>query len=258
MTDAVLANATNRTRHFYVRMGLACLAVAVFSFVPSFFIPLARGTLHVPPIYYIHAALFLAWLIYFITQTWLAANGRLIAHREWGVLGAALAAGMVFSVFATLVVLLNQVPVPPAGAPGSPGFLWADVWTILFFAVCVATALANTRRPERHKRLLLLGMTPLLFPALGRWIALLAPGILRSPPTPLSPAQHAIVFVLGFLAPAFPIVIAMAFDRKTRGRISRIYVIGLLAYVILALTQMAVGKTRIWLSIADAMKHIPG
>jgi hypothetical protein len=257
MTDAVLANATNRTRHFYVGMGLACLAVSVFGFVPTFFIPLARGTLRGPPIYYIHAALFLAWLIYFITQTWLAANDRLIAHREWGVLGAALAAGMVFSVFATLVVMLNRVPVPPAGAPGSPGFLWADVWTILFFAVCVAAALANTRRPERHKRLLLLGMIPLLFPPLGRWVAVWAPGLLRSPPTPLSPAQIAIVLVLSFV-PAFLIVIAMAFDRKARKRISRIYVIGLLAYVILVLTQIAVGKTPMWLSIADAMKHIPG
>ena len=257
MTDAISADATNPPRYFYVLMGLTSLAASVFAFAPFFFIPLARGTLHVPPLYYIHAILFFGWTIYYITQAWLAANGRLIAHREWGVLGAALAAGMVFSVFAAVIGLLNQVPVPAPGAPGSAGFVWADVWTILFFAVCVAAALANTRRPEAHKRLLLLGMLPLLFPPMGRWVAILAPGILRSPPTPLSPVELGFLLLLSF-APAFLIVIAIAFDRKKRRRVSRIYVVGLLAYVTLVLTQPTVGRTSIWLSIADAIQHIPG
>jgi hypothetical protein len=253
MTGILAAEASDRGRQFHQIMGMVCLVVSAFGFVPTFFIPLVQGTLHGPPIYYVHAALFLAWLVFLVSQARLATSGRVAAHREWGVLGAALATSMVFSVFALVVIQLNRVPAtsaPPLPLP------WEDVWVNLFFATCVAAALANTRRSDRHRRLLLLGTITLLFPALGRWVTVWAPGILRSPPD-FTPTELVIVLVLTFV-PALLIVTAMAVDRNPRGRLSRIYIVGLMAYVVLVFTQTRIGNSGLWFSVANRLRHIPG
>jgi hypothetical protein len=253
MTNTVAAGAPVRGRQFYIAMGAVCLALSAFGFVPTFFMPLVRGTLHGPPMYYVHAALFLAWLVFLISQASLATGGRIGAHREWGVLGAALAAAMVFSVFALVVIQLNRAPGPSVP---SLTLLWEDVWVNLFFATCVAAALANTRRPDRHRRLLLLGTIALIFPPLGRWVGFLAPGFLRSPPQ-VTPTGLGIVLLLTFVS-ALLMGTAIAIDRNAKGRLSRIYIAGLIAYVILVVTQTRIGSSALWASVADGLKHLPG
>lgn len=252
MNSTVIADGSVPARGFHIRMGLVCLALSVFGFVPTFFVPLVHGTLHGPPMYFVHAALFLAWLVFLVTQAGLAARGRMVAHREWGILGAALAATMVFSVFALVVIQLNREPAsrPPMS------LLWEDMWVNLFFTACIAGALANTRRPDRHRRLLLLGTIALLFPPLGRWAGVVAPGFFRSPPS-MTTMELVYILILTFL-PALLIGTAIAVDRNAQRRLSRIYMAGLLAYIILVFTQTRFGNSALWMSIADGMRHIPG
>ena len=59
---------------FYVRLAAACVAVAVIGFAPTYWLPLLRGTLHVSPIFHVHAAVFYSWTLLFLLQSWLAAN----------------------------------------------------------------------------------------------------------------------------------------------------------------------------------------
>ena len=75
MTEAAIAPKADVRRWFYHWMALACLAISVLGFLPTFFVPVAQGTFARPPIVYVHGLLFFSWTIFFCTQTWLAASG---------------------------------------------------------------------------------------------------------------------------------------------------------------------------------------
>jgi hypothetical protein len=83
------------TRRFYVGISVACLAVAVIGFMPTYWLQLAPGTFDGPPLVHVHAVLFSAWPLYFLAQTLLAARGQVAHHRAWGLLGVSLATAMV-------------------------------------------------------------------------------------------------------------------------------------------------------------------
>src|SRR3954452_8986591 len=89
-------NFASVAERFYIRMAIAFLAVAFIGFAPTYWIPMVRGTLVVRPIAHLHAMFFYGWLLLFLKQSSLAASGRLVRHREMGVLGVAVATGMCF------------------------------------------------------------------------------------------------------------------------------------------------------------------
>ena len=66
MTAAVMgaqAKADARSK-FYVWMSAACLAIAVVGFMPTYFVPMARGTFKVEPMVHIHGALLFSWVTF--------------------------------------------------------------------------------------------------------------------------------------------------------------------------------------------------
>jgi len=81
MTDdrRVRAAVASPARYFYFHMALACAAVAFLGFAPTYFVPLASGSLAVPPAVHIHGVVFFTWSVFFVFQAWLASSGQ-IAH----------------------------------------------------------------------------------------------------------------------------------------------------------------------------------
>jgi hypothetical protein len=69
-------------QRFYVGMAATFVAIALIGFAPTYWIPLTRGTLEVPPITHVHALFFYGWTLLFLRQTWLAASGEMTRHRE--------------------------------------------------------------------------------------------------------------------------------------------------------------------------------
>lgn len=251
MSQAAIARPGSDARPpFYAVMSAVCLGVAVLGFMPSFFLPLAQGTFSRPPIFYIHGLLFFAWTLYFCAQAFLVAKGRTLAHREWGVLGAAIAAAMAFSVIAVVVVRLNRAPPIPAG-PGSATFAWVDVSGMVFFATCLALAFANTRRPEVHKRLMLLATLSLLNAPVARWGDVLF-GAHDGPPRSFLEANWFNLAVVALM------LIPIVHDRRSTGRISRVYLVGVPVYAVMNLTWPLVWSTPVWLGAAEAIKHLGG
>ena len=104
---------------------------------------------------------------------------------------------------------------------------------IAFFAVVFALAVGSTRRPETHKRLMLLASISLLDAAVARWFLtfLAPPGPLGPPPVPVTIAPALAAYLL--------LVIAVVHDWRRTGRPHPVYVYGGIAMVAVKAPELA-------------------
>lgn len=246
------ANSANRivlrSSRFYVHVAVICLAVATVGFAPTYWVPLLRGTLDVPPLTHVHAFFFYGWLLLFLRQTMLAASGQIGRHRELGVAGVALASGMCFVGLGMAIGSLKRALALGAGDSGR-AFSIVSFSAVLLFGGLFAAAVIKVRKPEVHKRLMLLTTVSMLQAGIGRWFLLfLAPPRIAGAPLVLPP-------VLVTLGPAvvndFLIVAAMIYDRRTRGRVHPAYWWGGAAVLIVQLARVPLSTTHAWMRMTD-------
>src|SRR5579871_1720627 len=177
MTDAALARDAKpiTARRFYVYMAATCLAIAVIGFLPTYFAPMAQGKFEAPPIVLIHGMIMFAWVSLFFVQTVLVSRGATLAHREWGMLGIAIATAMGFSVLAVINARVHQLE-PMGLAQGELIFSWVQFSGVLVFEALFILAIVNIKNSEAHKRLMLLATISLMDAPIARWFAVfLAP-----------------------------------------------------------------------------------
>ncbi|HEX7080758.1 MAG TPA: hypothetical protein VF329_07070 [Gammaproteobacteria bacterium] len=191
----------------YFGTAVSMAAVAFAGFVPSYWAPLAAGTLALHPAVHFHGVLFFLWMLYFVAQTALVADGRTGWHRELGLFGIALAAVMAFSGILVQIVSLAaglQGPQPEvARYVAALGFS-----AMLMFTTFVALAIANVRRPEIHRRLMVLASFAIIGAAVVRLVRLV-PGMT----TLAERVLLGTVIVDGLL------VALVLLDRRTVGRV---------------------------------------
>ena len=257
---------TSVSRQFYFTMALTCLAIAVLGFMPTYFVPMAQGRFKAEPLVHIHGVVLFSWMALFCAQTWLVAQGKTVAHRTWGVLGVAIATAMLFVV--TAVVSLRIAQASLAGQPEGlahhvRAFAWVSIGGIGFFIAAFVLAIINVKRPETHKRLLLLGTISLLGAPIARWFqTFLAPP--AGPPPVLPPGLPVVGAPPVFVAVAPSLIgdillfIAIWVDWRTRGRPHPVYLIGGALLLLLHLTEVPVANSPAWQAIATAIGHIAG
>ncbi|HEY7501369.1 MAG TPA: hypothetical protein VH740_22805 [Vicinamibacterales bacterium] len=234
------------TDRFYARMAVACLAVGVIGFAPTYWVPLVRGRLNVAPLAHLHALFFYGWLVLFVRQSSLAASGELVRHRATGLFGIALASGMFFVGFGMAIHSLKE-SIADGFEPAARAFTIVPVSGIILFAILFAVAIARVRDTDVHKRLMLVNTAGLLQAAAGRWFVLFlapptAPGVPVSPP-PL------FVTVMPGLAVDLLIVAGMIYDWRTRGRVHRVYWIAGGATLAVQLLRVPLSQTSAWLMV---------
>ena len=233
---------------FYFWMAATCLAVGVIGFAPSYWIRLAGGGLDVPPLTHIHALFFYGWLLFFMKQTSLASSGAVARHRELGIAGVALATGMFFVGTGMAFSSLRQSMAAGFGE-AALAFSVVPFTGIVLFAVMFGIAIANVKRPEIHKRLILVATVSILQAAVGRWFVLfLAP--------PLPPGGHAspppVIFsVIPALMVDLLIVAAMIHDRRTRGHVHRVYWIAGGVLLAVQVLRVPLSTSHVWTVIAQ-------
>lgn len=217
---AIIVRAEAGLPRFYVGIAAACLTLAVVGFAPTYWIPLFTGTLAEPFIVHLHAGLFFGWLTLFLIQATLVSTGRLERHQRVGLAGIAVATAMLF---VGVEVATARLAVQMAGGAGdgARAFSVVPLTGIVLFAGMVAVAIANAaRRPEVHKRVMLVATVGILNAAMGRLfrLVLAGPGVAGAdfaPPVAFS--------VLPGLAVDLLIVAAMIYDKRTRGRVHPAY-----------------------------------
>lgn len=246
-----LQSPTAPRRYFYVGLGVVFVLIAFGGFVPTYWARLAAGSFGGAPILHIHGTLFFTWTLFYLMQTTLVARGRTLDHRSWGLAGIALATAMVCSV---VLAAINSVRVAQGlgMAEQALRFTIVSLSGAVLFAGFFGTAITQVKRPELHKRLMVLAMIPLMHAAMGRvFLTLFAPPGAKGPPP-------VIVSVPPGLFVDLLLIAAMVYDWRTRGRPHPVYWIG--GAILLANQAIAVmfNDGAAWLAIARGVVSLAG
>ena len=244
-------------RRFYFWLSLVCAAVAVFGFMPTYWMQLPARTFVGPPLVHIHGLLSTAWVLFLISQTWLVSEGKIRRHRDWGLAGVALASAVVIFGSATAIVSLKERLARGEG-DAARAFLSTPLTAITLFAVFTAAAIACTHRPEWHKRLMIAGTVSLVNAAAARFAFLIAVG--HQPgmrPGVLPPPPDAMPTVVGLLLQLI-VVAGMIHDKRVRRSVHPAWTVSLVGTVVVLLVKIPLSHTSGWLAFADWTTHIAG
>ncbi len=231
------------TSRFYIGIGLLIALMAVVGFWPTYFGPLLIGTLQTVPVIHFHATVYSGWLLLFIAQVVFASTGHLALHRKLGKVGIYYGFGLVIvGVFTALSRFASRVQAARLEEVQLPLAPIAPLSDMIVFPIFFGAAVLYRRKPEIHKRLMIVATTILLIAAVGRMTFLGPPGFLNTPMPPL-------VFLVVWFS---PILLAMGYDFITKRLIHPVYVIGLVGLFILRLRGY-LGRTDSWADISNWM-----
>jgi len=222
-------------RRFYTGMSIAILATVLVGFSQSFFLRPLFPDKPTPTeaVFYVHGAVFTAWIVLLVAQASLIAGRRVDLHRRTGAFGAALAIVMVaLGLYIALVAAKRptgffDVPVPPLQ------FLIVPVTDLILFGTLVALAVARRNDAQAHKRLMLLATINLTTAAVAR-----IPGIGDGGPLPVFAVTDLFIAALAI------------WDVRTRGRLHPATLWGGLATILSQPLRLALSGTAPWLAVA--------
>jgi small-conductance mechanosensitive channel len=117
----------------------------------------------------VHACLMTAWMLLAVAQPLLVGTGRKGLHRKLGVLGVALAAGIVAAGVHTGIESARVSPPEMRLFGLAPKeFMAVPVLSILLFGLFVLFGVLNRRRPEVHRPMMLMASVSVIGAAFGR------------------------------------------------------------------------------------------
>ena len=250
-TTADTTGIRSEGRYFYLWMAIAFLVVAFGGFAPTYWAKIAAGNFHGPAIIHVHGFLLFSWVCFYLIQTTLVATGRTMDHRNWGLAGIALFSFVLCSVLVGQMAILKAADARGMGdAARRFSAVALCAWPLMagFFAM----AIANSRRPQIHKRWMMLLMIGMMTPAVARvFITLFAPPGADSPPPPFVSIPPALVADL-FL------VVAMLRDWRMLGKPHPVYIYGGLLLLAQQLLTVPFAATAMWMQIATAFERLAG
>jgi hypothetical protein len=152
-----------------------------------------------------------------------------------GLWGFALAASMVPIGTLAAINSLRRDLSPPGSGLSPLTFFVVPLSALLAFSVLAAWSYSVRRKPDQHKRLILLATIPLLDAAIGRF------------PTTLGIASTPLAQVL--LICIFPAAL-IVYDLVSRRKVQRVTWIGSLMLLVIWLTRIPLAQTSTWQAFA--------
>lgn len=182
MSNSALPRKRSWRIGFFTAMPGVLLLFVVAGFTRTLF---ARPVFHpvpIPPYLYVHGIVLTSWYVWACIQSLLIGTGRVVSHRRFGSLAAWFAA-VVF--VAALMASLGSVSrngfdldadasvigIGVTGITVAAFFsevIWVNIFSALSFAGFLVGAVILRRRPQAHKRLMLLASISIIGPALAR------------------------------------------------------------------------------------------
>lgn len=169
MSEAVAASSASASFRpsFYTGMTLVMAFFVFGGFGMTYWAPLATGNFPPAPlVVHLHGLVYFSWMILLIAQPLLVNLRNVALHRSVGTFGIALAT--LVMTMGLLITLLGST-----GGRENPSGSYFDgmylgVMAVTGFGLLFTLAIRNVRRPEIHKRLILLAMLPILPPGIHR------------------------------------------------------------------------------------------
>jgi hypothetical protein len=248
-------------RWFYAFMALLIFVTALIGFVPSSLgkIAMVQAGQRAPfPVtLHFHAVVMGAWVSLLLVQAFLMASGRAALHRTLGM------ASFVMIPAVTLVMILitrttwiNVAALPPedydpAALAATKTFLanilLGQLQTVVLFPFFAGWAIAvRNTDSEAHKRLLLLAT---IFPLLAAIDRATAQWHLTTLPASMDSLY---LCLLIWLSPG------LIYDLVRRGRVHRVYVIGLSIFLLCFIATHYLWSTPFWQATAPKIMRVLG
>jgi hypothetical protein len=222
-----------RDRAFHTVLAVAFLATTLAGFAPTYFLKQVYHTPALSPLLHVHGVVFTCWLLLLVIQSGLVASHRVDVHKRLGIAGALLAAAMIPLGVLVAIEAARRGAATPGLTPLT--FMVFPIGAVVMFAGFIGAALWKRRKPEIHRRLMVLGTVSILTPAIAR----------------LPFAGHNPVFAL--LLSLLFVVAAMIHDWKTRRRVHPLYIWGGLIILLSGPGRSAIGQTAAWQAFAQML-----
>ena len=235
-----------RSGSFFFWMAALCVFYAFGGFSTTYFVPMAEGTLrHVTPAVHIHGILFFGWTLAFLLQSRLVGQGQVALHRSMGMAGISLATAMV--VMGLIVNWRAFAGAMEEGAPSERAYMlvFSGTQSMVLFGTLFGLAIANIKRSDVHKRLMLFATTMILGAAVSRLWRPLFDGDPGSVPT-----------LLVFATTDVILIAALVYDWRTLGRVHGATVIGGALLVGSQIFRLTVPSTEAWQSLAPMLASL--
>jgi hypothetical protein len=234
--NTIVGSSRRFDRRLYLGASLIFFVLVFWTFARSFYLKGLFGTPPLSGLVHIHGAVMSGWVVLLVVQSSLIAAHRVQWHRRLGVVGAAWGALVVlFGSITSLYAAAREVRGHTDFAAGQVVITSLDLLQMLFFAGFVALAIWQRRRPDYHKRLMLLTIACMLPDALARL------------PVSFMTNQLILVGMDGF------IVICVGIDTIWHRRLHPAFAWGAVLFVAAFHLALYFTQTRAWIVFGESL-----
>jgi len=166
LDDAAARRSRNGGR-LYAWFALVAGFTIFAGFARTLYLRSISGAAPLSTLLLVHGIVMTTWFVVFGVQVWLVATRRIRLHRRLGMFGLVLAACVVYVGFAAAIDA-GRRGVGSAFGVTPLMFMAIPLFDMPVFALLVGVAAWQRRRPDIHKRLMLLATLGMLTPAIAR------------------------------------------------------------------------------------------
>jgi hypothetical protein len=234
LKDRAASSARSREHLFYFGMSIAIVATVFAGFAPTYYLRSFFGVPPLMPLLHLHGFVFTSWIAIFLVQTTLVTARRTEVHRRLGIAGGVIAMLVVIVGTITAITRAKQGAAPLDGPPPLV-FMAIPLFDMLMFSILVGAGFYFRRRPDVHKRLMMLATLSILAAAIAR----LPFGILKAGP----PAFFGLTDLF--------IVACVVYDLIALKRVHKATALGGLLLIVSQPLRLMLSGTALWMSFAS-------
>jgi len=235
ISPASHAKTTARKRdRFFLTMSVIALVLVIAGFFPTYIAPVSQGSFIAKPYVHFHGLVFFFWILAGILQPLLVVTGHSRLHRRIGPYLAAYAALVLFMGVAMSFISV-RVDITNGQGDAALSFLLIQLTDMLLFGVFVALAVYYYKKPDYHKRLMLLATVAILPAALMRLAGFMGVQSL---------------FLLIVILESF-VIVGILYDYLIHRKVHPVYLIGGGMMTVVHAGRMFLFNTEEWRSMAS-------